>query len=66
MIFRQLFDFDTFTYTYLIASGIAREAIIIDPVKSNTAVYHKLINIETSYHLISTFMLNYNNPVQNY
>ena len=44
MIFRQLFDFDTFTYTYLIASGIAREAIIIDPVKSNTAVYQKLIN----------------------
>ncbi len=33
MILRQLFDHETYTYTYLIADKKAREAIIIDPVK---------------------------------
>lgn len=44
MIFRQLFDHETFTYTYLIASEIGREAVIIDPVKTNTALYIQLLN----------------------
>ena len=44
MIFRQLFDVETFTYTYLIASGIGREAIIIDPVDRQINKYHKLFN----------------------
>ncbi len=32
MLFRQLFDQDTSTYTYLLADESSREAIIIDPV----------------------------------
>ena len=32
MIFKQLFDIKSSTYTYLIASAKGREAIIIDPV----------------------------------
>ena len=32
MIFRQLFDPETSTYTYLLADQVAREAILIDPV----------------------------------
>ncbi|NDB30794.1 MBL fold metallo-hydrolase, partial [archaeon] len=32
MIFKQLFDQKSFTYTYLISSGKGREALIIDPV----------------------------------
>ncbi|MFO0577795.1 MAG: MBL fold metallo-hydrolase [Polyangia bacterium] len=32
MIFRQLFDHETFTYTYLLADEVSREAVLIDPV----------------------------------
>lgn len=32
MLFRQLFDYDTWTYTYLIADENTREAMLIDPV----------------------------------
>jgi len=32
MIFRQLFDADTSTYTYLLADEASREAVLIDPV----------------------------------
>lgn len=32
MIFRQLFDVESSTYTYLIADPVSREAVIIDPV----------------------------------
>jgi len=32
MIFRQLFDQDTWTYTYLLADEQSREAVLIDPV----------------------------------
>lgn len=32
MLFRQLFDQDTSTYTYLLADEASREALIIDPV----------------------------------
>jgi glyoxylase-like metal-dependent hydrolase (beta-lactamase superfamily II) len=32
MLFRQLFDYDTWTYTYLIANETTREAILVDPV----------------------------------
>lgn len=44
MIFRQLFDAESSTYTYLIASGRGREALIIDPVKEHTDSYLGLIN----------------------
>ncbi|HEY6079590.1 MAG TPA: MBL fold metallo-hydrolase [Polyangiaceae bacterium] len=32
MLFRQLFDQDTSTYTYLLADEASREAVIVDPV----------------------------------
>ena len=32
MLFRQLFDPETSTYTYLLADGASRDAIVIDPV----------------------------------
>jgi hypothetical protein len=32
VVFRQLFDKDTSTYTYLLGDASTREAIIIDPV----------------------------------
>lgn len=31
-MFRQLFDKETSTYTYLIADSLTREALLIDPV----------------------------------
>ena len=39
MIFKQVFDTKTSTYTYLIASAKGREAIIIDPVLENVEDY---------------------------
>ena len=39
MIFKQLFDTKSSTYTYLISSGKGREALIIDPVIDNTHEY---------------------------
>ena len=39
MIFRQLFDTKSSTYTYLISSGNGREALIIDPVLENVNEY---------------------------
>ena len=39
MIFRQLFDKNSSTYTYLIASEKGREALIIDPVLDNINIY---------------------------
>ena len=39
MIFKQLFDKKSSTYTYLIASAKGREAIIIDPVLENVDEY---------------------------
>jgi sulfur dioxygenase len=44
MIFRQIFDSNSFTYTYLISSGIGREALIIDPVLEKVDQYIKLLN----------------------
>ncbi|MDC0653588.1 MBL fold metallo-hydrolase [Candidatus Pelagibacter sp.] len=44
MIFRQLFDKNSSTYTYLIASEKGREALIIDPVLENIDIYIKNLN----------------------
>ncbi len=44
MIFRQVFDNKSSTYTYLIASAKGREAVIIDPVIENVESYIKLLN----------------------
>ena len=43
MIFKQLFDQKSNTYTYLIASSKGREALVIDPVLENIAEYIKLL-----------------------
>ena len=43
MIFKQVFDIKTSTYTYLIASAKGREAVIIDPVIENVNVYIQLL-----------------------
>ena len=39
MIFRQFFDGLSSTFTYLLASGHGREALIIDPVKEQMSQY---------------------------
>ena len=39
MIFKQLFDTKSSTYTYIISSGQGREALIIDPVIENVTEY---------------------------
>jgi len=44
MIFKQVFDTKSSTYTYIIASGKGREAVIIDPVIENVENYIKLLN----------------------
>ena len=43
MIFKQLFDNQSSTYTYIISSGKGREALIIDPVIENTKKYINLL-----------------------
>ncbi len=44
MIFNQLFDVKSSTYTYIIASDKGREALIIDPVIESTEEYLNLLN----------------------
>ena len=44
MIFKQVFDNKSSTYTYLIASAKGREAVIIDPVIENVDSYIALLN----------------------
>ena len=44
MIFKQVFDTKSSTYTYLIASAKGREAFIIDPVLENIEEYIILLN----------------------
>ena len=43
MIFEQLFDNKSSTYTYIISSGKGREALIIDPVIENTEDYINIL-----------------------
>jgi glyoxylase-like metal-dependent hydrolase (beta-lactamase superfamily II) len=43
MIFRQLFDHESSTYTYLLAERPGGEALLIDPVLERTAQYVRLI-----------------------
>ena len=42
MIFKQVFDQKSSTYTYIIASAEGREALIIDPVLENVEDYIKI------------------------
>ena len=43
MIFKQIFDKKSSTYTYLISSGNGREALIIDPVLENVNEYINIL-----------------------
>ncbi|MBV8063660.1 MAG: MBL fold metallo-hydrolase [Nevskia sp.] len=43
MLFRQLFDAESSTYTYLLAARAGGEALLIDPVQGLTAQYLQLI-----------------------
>ena len=43
MIFRQMFDHESSTYTYLLASRPGGEAIVIDPVLDRVPQYVKLL-----------------------
>ena len=43
MIFEQLFDTKSSTYTYIISSGKGREALLIDPVIEHTDEYIKIL-----------------------
>ena len=43
MIFEQLFDTKSSTFTYIISSGEGREALIIDPVIEHTNKYLKIL-----------------------
>ena len=48
MIFNQLFDEKSHTYTYIISSGKGREALIIDPVIEKTNEYLEVLkNLKT-------------------
>jgi sulfur dioxygenase len=44
MIFRQLYDHESSTYTYLLAERMGGEALLIDPVISNVEQYIQLVN----------------------
>lgn len=44
LIFRQLFDYETWTYTYLLADPLTKEAAIIDSVKEQVPRDLKLID----------------------
>ena len=43
MLFKQLFDKDTWTYSYLIADPISKDAILIDPVNTHIDEYIELL-----------------------
>lgn len=43
MLIRQLFDHDSYTYSYLLADEQTRETIIIDPVKEQLGFYLQLL-----------------------
>ena len=43
MLFRQLFDNESSTYTYIVAVDNGRDAVIIDPVRKNVGQYVTLL-----------------------
>jgi len=46
MIFKQLFDKETWTYTYLIADPVTKEAVLIDPVNTHIEAYIALLEAQ--------------------
>lgn len=54
MIFRQLFDRESYTYTYLLADERTRQAVLIDPVDTELSLYLRLLdelNLKLTYAL---------------
>ena len=54
MIFKQLFDEATWTYTYLIADLVSKEAVFIDPVNTHIDAYLEMLeknNLKLKYSL---------------
>lgn len=45
MIFKQLFDQETWTYTYLIGDPVSKDALFIDPVNTHIDEYIELLNV---------------------
>lgn len=43
MLFRQLFDYESWTYTYLLADMEIRKAVLIDPVLDQMPLYRQLL-----------------------
>jgi sulfur dioxygenase len=43
MIFRQMFDRESYTYTYLLGDEQTREAVLIDPVDTELSLYSRLL-----------------------
>ena len=54
MLFKQLFDKETWTYTYLIADPVSRDALFIDPVNTHIDDYIELLN---SHNLVLKYSL---------
>jgi glyoxylase-like metal-dependent hydrolase (beta-lactamase superfamily II)/rhodanese-related sulfurtransferase len=46
MIFKQLFDQETWTYTYLIADPVTKEAVLIDPVNTHIEAYVAMLDAQ--------------------
>jgi len=44
MVFKQLFDSQTWTYTYLIADPVSKDAVLIDPVNTHIDHYEALLD----------------------
>lgn len=44
MIFRQLFDKESFTYSYLLGDDQSKESVLIDPVKEHVDEYLNLLD----------------------
>lgn len=44
MLFKQLFDPETWTYTYLLADLASKEAVLIDPVNTHIETYMQLLS----------------------
>lgn len=44
MLFRQMFDHESYTYTYLLADETTRQAVLIDPVDTGLELYLRLLS----------------------
>lgn len=59
IIFRQLFEHESSTYTYLLADPVSGEALLIDPVLETAERFYRARNhnIQNSHSLSALFIL---------